>query len=202
MPFIRPRHNSGISQYYSTINIRYDQMTPQEHWVPIPGYENYYEISSLANIRSINRTIPTKSGYLKLEKERTLAQRISNKGYLTVTLSKNGKSNSKHVHRLLAQAFIPNPENKATVNHIDGNKLNNNLDNLEWATYSENAFHAYKTGLYKSNERKRRTIVDTCTGITYPSIKKAAIHLNINYTTCRNYLCGHSPNRTCLQYAA
>lgn len=68
-----------------------------------------------------------------------------NKDYLTVTLSKNGISKTKQVHRLLAQAYIPNPENKATVNQIDGDKLNNNLQNLEWATYSENAFHAYKT---------------------------------------------------------
>lgn len=177
-------------------------MTTQEHWVPIPNYEGYYEISSLANIRSIKRSVPTKSGYLKPEKERIITQRISNKGYLTVTLSKNGQSNTRQVHRLLAQAFIPNPENKATVNHVDGNKLNNSLDNLEWASYSENAIHAYKTGLYKSNERKRRLIVDTCTGETYTSIKKAAVHLNINYTTCRNYLSGHNTNPTCLQYAA
>lgn len=145
----------------------------QEYWVPIPNYEGYYEISNLANIRSIKRSIPTKSGYLKPEKERTITQRISNKGYLTVTLSSIGQSNSKHVHRLLAQAFIPNPENKATVNHLNGDKLDNRLNNLEWATYSENAIHAYRNGLYKSNERKRRTIIDTCTGLTYPSIKKA-----------------------------
>jgi hypothetical protein len=177
-------------------------MTPLEYWVPIPEYENYYQISNHANIRSIKRSVPTKSGYLKPEKERTLTQRISNKGYLTVTLSRNGKSNSKHVHRLLAQAFIPNPENKATVNHLNGDKLDNRLENLEWATYSENALHAYRNGLYKSNERKRRLIIDTCTGLTYPSIKKAAMSLNIEYSTCRNYLCGLSPNRTCLQYAA
>ena len=177
-------------------------MTPQEYWVPIPGYENYYEISNLANIRSINRSILTKSGYLKPEKERTLTQRISNKGYLTVTLSKNGQSNTKAVHRLLAQAFIPNPDNKPIINHRNGNKLDNAIDNLEWVTYSENAFHAYRTGLYKSKERKRRSIVDTCTGITYPSIKKAAVHLKINYATCRNYLSSYNTNPTCLQYAA
>jgi hypothetical protein len=174
----------------------------QEYWAPMPNYEQYYEISNLGTIRSIPRRLLTKSGYYKPEKERILTQRISNKGYLSVTLSKNGQSNTKAVHRLLAQAFIPNPENKATVNHLDGNKLNNSIENLEWATYSENAIHAYKTGLYKSTERKRRLILDACTGETYTSIKKAAFHLNINYATCRNYLSGHSPNRTCLQYAA
>lgn len=174
----------------------------QEHWVPIPNYEGYYEISNLGNIRSINRSIPTKSGYLKPEKERIITRRISNKGYLTVTLSKKGQSNTHHVHRLLALAFIPNPDHKPIINHKNGNKLDNSIENLEWATYSENALHAYRNGLYKSNDRKRRTIVDTCTGLTYPSIKKAALSLNIEYSTCRNYLCGHSPNRTCLQYAA
>jgi hypothetical protein len=174
----------------------------QEYWMPIPQYENYYEISNLSNIRSINRRILTKSGYLKPEKERTITQRISNKGYLSVTLSKHGQSNTHHVHRLLALAFIPNPFCKPIINHRNGNKLDNSIENLEWVTYSENAIHAYKTGLYKSNERKRRLIVDTCTGEQYTSIKKAAIDLDINYATCRNYLSGHSPNRTCLQYAA
>ena len=174
----------------------------QEYWVPIPNYEGYYEISTIGNIRSIKRSILTKSGYLKPEKERIITQRISNKGYSTVTLSKNGQSKSQHVHRLLAQAFIPNPENKATVNHLNGDKLDNRIENLEWATYSENAIHAYKSGLYKSNERKRRLIIDTCSGEKYTSIKKAAVHLNINYSTCRNYLSGHSPNATCLQYVA
>jgi hypothetical protein len=144
----------------------------------------------------------TKSGYLEPKKERILTQHISNKGYLTVTLSKNGKSRSQHVHSPLALFFVPNPECKPTVNHLDGHKLNNSIHNLEWATYSENAIHAYKTGLYKSNERQGRLIVDTCTGEKFTSIKKAAIHLNIHYTTCRNYLSGHKANPTCLQYAA
>lgn len=68
-------------------------------------------------------------------------------GYYYIDLYSNNKSTKIAVHRLLAQAFIPNPDNKRTVNHIDGNKLNNKLDNLEWATQSENSQHAYDTGL-------------------------------------------------------
>ncbi|OQP52815.1 hypothetical protein A4H97_24250 [Niastella yeongjuensis] len=177
-------------------------MTTQEHRVPIPNYEQFYEINTLGTIRSINRRILTKSGYYKPEKERIITQRISNKGYLSVTLSKYGQSTTHYVHRLLALVFISNPYNKPIINHRNGNKLDNSIENLESVTYSENAIHAYKTGLYKSNERKRRLILDACTGETYTSIKKAAVHLNINYATCRNYLSGHSPNRTCLQYAA
>jgi hypothetical protein len=176
--------------------------TEYEYWVPIPNYEQYYEINNLGTIRSIPRRILTKSGYYKPEKERKLTQRISNKGYLSVTLSKHGQSKTHHVHRLLALVFIPNPDNKPILNHINGNKLDNSIHNMEWVTYSENVIHAYKHGLYKSTERKRRIILDACTGETYTSIKKAALSLNIEYSTCRNYLSGHSPNRTCLQYAA
>ncbi|HLT41887.1 MAG TPA: HNH endonuclease [Sphingobacteriaceae bacterium] len=68
-------------------------------------------------------------------------------GYDAVGLCINGKRIIKHVHRLLAITYIPNPLNKGCVNHIDGNKLNNDLQNLEWATYSENSKHAFKHGL-------------------------------------------------------
>lgn len=72
---------------------------------------------------------------------------LGNNGYLHVDLYHNGKSTKVSIHRLLAMTYIPNPHNKRTVNHIDGNKLNNSLSNLEWATDSENVQHAYNTGL-------------------------------------------------------
>lgn len=174
----------------------------QEIWVPITHYEGYYEISSQLNIRSIARSKTTKAGYYKPERARTITQRINNKGYLTVTLSKNGHTRTELVHRLYALTFLPNPQNLPILNHKNGIKLNNRLENLEWTTYRENSIHAYKTGLYKSNERRGRLIIDTCTGEQYPSIRKAAKSLNIRYNTCRDYLCGYSHNPTCLQYAA
>lgn len=72
-----------------------------------------------------------------------------NNGYYSVALWKNKKPTSILIHRLVAETFIPNPENKACVNHIDGNKHNNCVSNLEWNTYSENNLHAFKTGLKK-----------------------------------------------------
>lgn len=75
-------------------------------------------------------------------------------GYLQVCLYVNGKPTSKKVHRLVAEAFIPNLENKKTINHKDGNKLNNRVDNLEWATDSEQQIHAYKIGLRKKHNKK------------------------------------------------
>lgn len=71
------------------------------------------------------------------------------RGYYIVTLCKGKERKTKKIHRLVAEAFIPNVENKLQVNHIDGNKLNNNVKNLEWCTDSENMIHAYKTGLMK-----------------------------------------------------
>lgn len=75
---------------------------------------------------------------------------ISKKGYLQVNLTKNRQSKTSSVHRLVATAFIQNPKNKPEVNHIDGNKQNNKIDNLEWVTSSENTIHAIKTGLVKN----------------------------------------------------
>ena len=78
----------------------------------------------------------------------------NNRGYLGVVLTHNGKHYGRVVHKLLAWTFIPNPENKPTVNHIDGNKLNNHMSNLEWATHSENRQHAWDTGLIQKGPRE------------------------------------------------
>ncbi|MBL0182493.1 MAG: HNH endonuclease [Chitinophagaceae bacterium] len=166
-------------------------MKEQTEWVPIKNYENYYEINSVGEVRSLHK--PT-YGY-KME------QRLDRAGYYTVRLNKPGrKSSTQYVHRLLGFAFIENPDNKCCINHIDGNKLNNSINNLEWVTPSENMLHAYNTGLLKI---KAKSVLDTCTGKIYSSIKEAAKALNINYGTCRNYLNGNiKTNNTCLRFAA
>ena len=100
-------------------------------------------------------------------------------GYLIVTLCHEGIHKNKRVHRLLAEAFIPNPQNKAHVNHIDGNKLNNSLDNLEWATPKENTHHSIKMGLHDpTTQSSSREIIqldkDTKTVIAvFPSLHEA-----------------------------
>ncbi len=80
---------------------------------------------------------------------RVVKHQVSNAGYVRVELYNKGKGRKYSLHRLLAQAFIPNPEGKPVINHKDGNKLNNALDNLEWATRRENQLHAYQNGLQK-----------------------------------------------------
>ncbi|HEM9258124.1 TPA: HNH endonuclease [Streptococcus agalactiae] len=114
-----------------------------EVWKDIPIVKGYYQVSNLGRVRSIGRTVNAKQRTRKT-KGRILKQSLSS-GYAIVTLSVNGLRKSIRVHRLVAEAFIPNPINKRTINHIDENKLNNRVDNLEWATDKENANHGNRT---------------------------------------------------------
>lgn len=111
----------------------------------VDGYSDRYSIDKDGNVYS---------HWYKWSKKAILLNHRKDKcGYIKVHLSKNNVGVQKTLHRLLAQAFIPNPKNKRTVNHIDGNKSNNSLSNLEWATYSENSQHAFRVGLNKANPR-------------------------------------------------
>ena len=121
-----------------------------EVFVDIPGYEGYYQVSNYGNVRSLDRVIKEKTGKTQTLKGRILKLRINPGGYYYVEFSKNGNRATFAIHQLVAQAFLDNPDNKPTVNHINGNKLNNSLSNLEWATYSENLEHAYKTRLRRA----------------------------------------------------
>lgn len=124
----------------------------KEIWKNVNEYEELYQVSNLGNVKRI-RFINFRSNYLKNK----LLKPIKHKnGYLVVGLTKNGKTKIKAIHRLVAQTFIDNPKNKKYVNHIDGNKQNNKVDNLEWCTPSENQKHAYKLGLQKVSERQRK----------------------------------------------
>lgn len=109
-----------------------------EIWKDIIGFENYYQVSNQGRVKSLKR-----KGRLK---EKILKQ-FDLKKYSAVILSKNSLSKTKTIHRLVASAFIPNPKNKEQVNHINGIKSDNRVENLEWATASENTQHAFDSGL-------------------------------------------------------
>lgn len=120
-------------------------------WKEIEDYEGYYMVSDSGEIRSIDRYVSDTSGKFKGKQRflrgRHMKQTMGANGYFVVNLRKDRKSNVIPVHVLVAKAFIPNPLNKPTVNHKDGDKSNNNRINLEWASYSENNLHAIRTGL-------------------------------------------------------
>ena len=113
----------------------------QIEWKPIIGFEGLYEVSNTGEVKSLERIIVNNGGWQK-RKERILKQRIARQqGHCIVVLSKDGKTYPKLVHRLVAIAFLPNPDNKPVVDHIDTNPQNNNVENLRWATVQENALN-------------------------------------------------------------
>ena len=109
----------------------------------IIGYEGIYQISNTGIVKSLDRKIQTKNGAIRFLKGKILKQSLNTYGYKTVLLCTNGISKNKLVHRLIADIFIENKDNKICINHKDGVKTNNNICNLEWVTHSENLKHAF-----------------------------------------------------------
>ena len=122
----------------------------KEIWKPVKDYEESYEVSNYGNVRSVDRMVKCLNGFEK-RKGKVLKQSKNSSGYYVVNLSRK----SKLVHRLVAEAFIPNPNNLPIINHKDENPSNNNVDNLEWCTYRYN--NMYGDGSVKRTETKKKT---------------------------------------------
>ena len=152
-----------------------------EVWKDIEGFNGKYQVSNYGNVRSFSRW--KNGGLLKFGKTKT--------GYYFVNLVKNGRKDVKdfRVHRLVAIAFLDNPKNLPEVNHIDGNKLNNHVDNLEWVSREDNIRHAVKTGLIpirlgKLNSNSKAVIQKRKDGTVVKEWDSVAdIHRELGYST-------------------
>lgn len=117
-----------------------------ENWKEVEGYNGVYKVNEKGVVKSITHYLVGRKGSGK-QTGRTLKQQKSIKGYMRVSLSLNNKRFNTSAHRLVALSFIPNPENKPQVNHKNGIKDDNRVENLEWCTNSENQIHAIKNNL-------------------------------------------------------
>lgn len=153
-----------------------------EKWKDVKGFEGWYEVSNIGRVRSVERDIKHSCGKVQKNPSKIKKPQLhkSGKGYHTLQLFKNSKHFKRYVHRMVAEAFIPNPLNKPQVNHIDGNPKNNHVDNLEWVTSLENMQHANENRLLDLRKPIRR--ISTSGKLQeFDSVKEAAKSVGANY---------------------
>jgi hypothetical protein len=121
-------------------------------------------------------------------------------GYIKTQIWVAGKPKNVHQHRLLAESFIPNPKCKSQVNHINGIKSDNRIENLEWVTQSENALHSFANGLQKVTKPNMMAVIDKVSGNIYESISDASRKTGWSVSHLRNMLLNNSTNKTNLEF--
>jgi hypothetical protein len=173
--------------------------SPKELWKPLFSYENYYEISTFGNIRSLDRIVKNRgfmpTGYL--QPGRVLKNFSNGHGYRYVSLCVSGIRKNHYVHRLVAETFLLRPSDKIVVNHKDGNKGNNHLANLEWCSILENAQHAAFTGLTPRGKEKHNAIpvINIKTFKVFDTIKQACNYYHLRYSIMKHNLRGFAEKR-------
>ena len=120
------------------------KLTDEERWLPVVGYEGFYMVSSLGRVRLLERSGFRKNGRFFYVHSKIKKPYLTKFGYYRLRMEKNKHSKHIFVHRLVAEAFLPNPENKPEINHKNGIRTDNRVENLEWVTRSENIIHSYK----------------------------------------------------------
>lgn len=165
----------------------------EEIWRDIDNYNGIYQISNLGNIKSLARKVIQKNGKVIFLRDRTLKPVMTKNGYLQIILSKNKKTERKYVHRLVAQAFIKNFNEKLEVNHKDFNRSNNNLNNLECITHAENYNYSFSKGRIPApppqKPKKIKCLIDNK---VFNSLIEAAEYYNVNSSMICNQLKGRT----------
>lgn len=161
----------------------------EEIFKEIEGYEGLYQVSNYGRVKSLN--------YNRTGKEKILKSYSNTDGYLSVDLRKEGKRKSCKVHRLVAQAFIENPNNYEEVNHIDEDKTNNYITNLEWCTHFYNMNYGTRTDRAKDKQKiaQCKKVLCITTNTIYNSIKEASQILNISSSNI--CYCCNGKRKTC-----
>lgn len=156
----------------------------EEVWKDIPGHEGLYQVSSHGQVRRLGREIIRRGTTYKFG-QRVLTQTTTPYGYKSVGLSEmDGTTHTMLVHRLVAMAFIPNPDNLPVINHKDENKINNSVENLEWCTRAYN--NTYKDGAKRRGKKMMRSVCVELNGervIEFDSIKDAAKYFHTASST-------------------
>ncbi|HCJ14068.1 MAG TPA: hypothetical protein DHV77_02115 [Erysipelotrichaceae bacterium] len=165
-----------------------------EIWKDINGYNGIYQCSNFGNIRSLDRYITGKDGKKQFRKGQMIKPILNKNGYLQFALNKDSKREMVYVHIIVAETFLKNPDCKKVVNHKDGNKQNNNANNLEYTSYSENNKHAYDVLMREiANAGCTKVPVkiidlETKKEIIFPSITATSNAINLSHTQINRYI--------------
>lgn len=183
-----------------------------EIWKDVIGYEGYYQVSNIGRVKSLDRAFIRSNGWNDFKPSRILVHNLDSKGYIKFSFYKNGVSKTVRLHQLIANAFIPNPNNHKIVRHLDDNKLNNRLDNLAWGSDLDNKADAIRNGKIRKGKNHRffgrtgelapdaKIILDTQTGVYYFGTVEVANAKNMVHSTLKNKLNGQRKNNTSLIY--
>ena len=177
--------------------------TREEIWKSVEDWEGLYEISNHGRIRSLDRIVNKSNGGRYFHRGRVLVAHPNSKGYPNVVLNhaETGRSHNARIHRMVAKAFIPNPDNKPHVNHIDANKSNARASNLEWVTPAENCQHSWRLGRGHTNimpgssnalAKLNEELVYNCRQryLTGTTVKEMSVEFGVSWTTMKEAVSG------------